>query len=369
MMMNNHFLFQLMTILFLMNGCNSGNKATGEPEIRPVKFATVAQAGGIKERTYTGITQSSSLTDLSFRSGGLLVRLNAKVGEKVKKGSLLAQLDQKDAKLAYEQAMVDVKNARAQFDAAASGFERVKKLYETNNASLSDYEASKSTYSSAQSAYEISLKRLDLQQSKVDYTEIIAPMNGIVSAVNAEINEVVQSGRTVIVMSRKDENDMEVQVGVPEQYISDIQNGDEVTIKISSIDEPFNGLVKELSYTSSSTGVTYPVTVSLEGGNNPAVRPDMPAEVTFRLGSNDEQSFLVAPLKAVSSGVDGNFVFKLVEGSEEGHYEVRSVPVELGTITKDGYIIRTGLNAGDLVAVAGLRSLYEGRMVTLLKEE
>jgi multidrug efflux pump subunit AcrA (membrane-fusion protein) len=94
----------------------------------------------------------------------------------------------------------------------------------------------------------------------------------------------------------------------------------------------------------------------------------MPAEVTFTFGSSDQQSFLVAPVKAIASGIDGNYVFKLVADEEEGIYSAKKVNVALGTITKDGYIIREGLNEGDLVAVAGLRSLYEGRKVKLLED-
>jgi RND family efflux transporter MFP subunit len=366
--MKRNFFTALFIGPALFFSCGNNNESN-QTDIRVVKYAVVEQTGSIRERTYSGITLSSSLTNLSFRTGGLLVQLNVKVGQRVKKGKLLARLDQKDAKLAYDQALADVQNAKAQYDAASSGFERAKQLYETNNASLSDYEAAKSSYSNAQSSYEISLKRLDLQKSQIEYTEIISPMDGIVSSVNSEINEVVQAGRTIIVMSREDENDMEVQVGLPEKYIDEIQNGDEVNVEIGSIEGVFSGVVSEVAYSSSGTGVTYPVTVSLDTKGNRSVRPDMPAQVTFRFGSSNQQSFLVAPLKAIASGVDGNYVFKLVNDGEEGIYIASKVNVELGTITKDGYIIREGLNAGDLVAVAGLRSLYEGRKVKLLEEQ
>jgi RND family efflux transporter MFP subunit len=366
--MNRNFFVTMLIIPAIFFSCGNDKKESKNQGIKSVKYSVIEQAGGIRERTYPGITQSSSLTNLSFRSGGLLVQLNVKVGMRVKKGNLLARLDQKDVKLAYDQALADVQNAKAQYDAASSGFERAKKLYETNNASLTDYEAAKSSYSNAQSSYEISLKRLDLQKSQIDYTEIISPMDGIISGVESEINEVIQPGRTIIVMSRENENDMEVQVGIPESYINEIQNGDEVDIKIGSIDNTFSGVVTEVAYSSSGTGVTYPVTVSLDTKGNRSVRPDMPAEVTIRFGSSDQQSFLVAPLKAIASGVDGNYVYRLLADKEDGIYIAKKVNVELGTITKNGYIIREGLKEGDLVAVAGLRSLYEGRKVKLLEE-
>ena len=364
-MNNNYYLILFLSTLLFQN-CGSSTDNQAQEELKAVKYAEIEQSGGLVERSYSGVTQSSSLTNLSFRTGGLLVILRAKVGQRVKKGTLLAQLDQKDAKLAYDQALVDVQNAKVQYDAATSDFQRTKQLYETDNASLSDYERAKSTYSNAESSYEISLKRLDLQQSQIDYTEIIAPMNGVVSEVRSEINEVIRSGSTIIVMSREANNDIEAQVGVPEKYINDIQNGDPVFISIQSIDQTFNGSVAEVAYSSSSTGVTYPVTVAIESQGNKNLRPDMPAEVTFQFGSADQKSILVAPLKAVASGVDGNYVFKLTK--EGDAYTANKVAVEVGEITKGGYEIKSGISEGDVVAVAGLSFLYEGRKVKLLEK-
>lgn len=361
--MNQKLIILGVLALFLVN-CENKNK-TPSQDFKRVKYTVVERDGGIKKRSYSGITQSSSITNLSFRSGGLIVELNAKVGQRVNKGDLLARLDQKDAQLAYDQALVDVQNSKAQFDAAASGFDRVKKLYETNNASLSDYEAAKSTYSSAQSAYQISLKRLDLQGSKLNYTLIKAPMKGVISGINSEINEVVQAGRTIIVISKEGEKDMEVLVGVPEKYINEVKNGDLVDVEVGSINANFSGVVTEVAYASLNTGVTYPVTISVDSKGNDAMRPDMPVNVTFDFGISNKQSVLVAPLKAVASDTDGNYVFRLqLEG--EDLYRVEKVTVELGAITKNGYIVKTGVSEGDLLVVAGLRSLYDGLQVKLL---
>lgn len=356
----------LTLILILSFSCKEPEQ--GKAAIRPVKYEIVERAGGKQLRKFSGTTKSSSETNLSFRSGGLLMYLNAQVGKKVRKGTLLGRLDQTDVQLAYEQAEVDVQNAKAQYDAALSAYERVKQLYETNNASLSDYESAKTSYSSAQSAYEISLKRLDLQKSKVNYTELVAPMNGIISNVQAETNEVIQAGRTIITMSSENQGDFEVLLGLPERYINQIQNGDSVKVWIASMDGHLDGFVSEIGFASSGNGLSYPVTIELDVENQSKLRPDMPAEVEFRFGSESDNSFVIAPLKAVASGVDGNYVFKLISTDSADIYQVSKVPVELGPINKNGYIIRDGIEEGTLVAVAGLSSLYEGQKVKLLKD-
>ena len=364
--MKTNFYLGLFLSALLFQNCGGSKESQAAEELKAVKYAAIELSGGVVKRSYSGVTQSASLTNLSFRTGGLLIRLNAKVGQRVKKGALLARLDQKDAKLAYDQAQVDVQNAKVQYDAAASDFQRTKQLYETDNASLSDYERAKSTYSNAESSYEISLKRLDLQQSQIDYTEIIAPMNGVISDVRSEINEVIRSGSTIIVMSSEANNDIEAQVGVPEKYINDIRNGDPVSVSIQSIDQTFTGSVAEVAYSSSTTGVTYPVTVAIESQGNKNLRPDMPAEVTFQFGSVGQKQILVAPLKAVGSGVDGNYVFKLIPKGDA--HVAGKVSVEVGEITNGGYEIKSGVSEADLVAVAGLSFLYEGRKVKLLEK-
>lgn len=363
-MKSNLLIVSLIILLFAR--CGNKNNDAGVV-VRPVKYARVERSGGLQERTYSGTTQSASKTNLSFRASGLIVTQNAKVGQKVKKGTLLARLDQKDVKLAYEQAEADVQNAKAQYEAASSALDRTRQLYETNNASLNDYEMAKSNYANAESSYEISRKRLDLQASQISYTEIIAPMDGIISAVNSNINEVVSPGSPIIVMSREGDNDMEVLVGLPERYINEINGGEQVKIKISSIEEDFTGVISEVGYSSSSTAGTYPIVVSMNLLNNSTLRPDMPAEVTFAFGSKEESVSLTVPVKAVASGPDGNYVYTL-EKAEKNTFVAKKTPMQLGVITENSYQVKSGVKEGDYVAVAGLSSLYDGRMVKLLEE-
>lgn len=356
-----------LTSLLLIFSCSNSETTEVSQSIRPVKYAYAEQSGGLQERTYSGTTQSASKANLSFRSNGLLVKLNAKVGKRVRKGMLLAQLDQTDAKLAYDQAVADVQNAKAQYETASSSLARIKQLYETNNASLNDYEMAKSSHSSAESAYEISKNRLDLQASQIAYTEIIAPMDGIISAVNANVNEVVSPGNPIITLSREGNEDMEVIVGLPERYISELRSGDETKIKVGSIESPFDGIVTEVGYSSSKSSGTYPVIVSMNLSDNKQVRPDMPAEVTFVFGSQNQSFTLIVPIKAVSNGADGSYVYVLKKADEK-NYQVMKTAVELGSITESSYEIKSGLKEGDLVATAGLSALYDGRMVKLLEQ-
>ena len=268
------YLSLALLLIPLLYGCGSSSEEERATAVKPINYGVVESFGGLTTRTFNGITQSGSETNLSFRTGGLITRLNGAVGQRIKKGEVLAQLDQTDALIALEQAQLDVANAKVQLETASSSFERMKQLYQTNNASLSDYERAKSSLANAQSSYEIALKRLDKQQLQVSYTTLTAPMSGVVSSVNVEANEVIRSGQSILIMSREDARDIEAQAGVPEKYISQIRQGSPTSIRIPTLSSEFEGVITEVGYTSS--GSTYPVITSL---TNPTdeIRPGMPA--------------------------------------------------------------------------------------------
>ncbi|MEM9831120.1 MAG: efflux RND transporter periplasmic adaptor subunit [Bacteroidota bacterium] len=357
------YLYLVLIALVFLYGCGDASEQEKKELVKPIKYGVVESLGGLTTRTFTGITQSGSETKLSFRTGGLITRLNVTVGQRIRKGQLLAQLDQTDALLTLEQAQLDANNAQVQLETASSSFERIKQLYQTNNASLSDYEMAKSTLSNAQSSYEISLKRLDTQRSQVSYATITAPMSGIVSSVNVETNEVVNPGQAILIMSREDSDDIEAQVGVPERYISQVKQGSTTSVRIPTLSSELSGVITEVGYT--STGGTYPVISSL---TNPTddIRPGMPIEVTFSFGNEDQESQLVVPVKAVGEDESGQFVYTLNPIDEV--YEAKKTTVEIGNLTSGGFIVRSGLTQDQIVAVAGLRTLYDGMKVALLTQ-
>ncbi len=357
--------YLVLLSLILLYGCGNSGEEEKKELIKPIKYGIVESVGGLTTRTFNGITQSSSETNLSFRTGGLITQLNVAVGQRIKKGQLLAQLDQTDALLAFEQAQLDVTNAKVQLETASSSFERIKQLYQTNNASLSDYEKAKSTLSNAQSSYEIALKRLEKQRSQLSYTIITAPMSGIVSSVQVGVNEVIRSGQTILVMSRENADDIEAQVGVPEKYISQVKHGSPTKIRIPALSSEFDGVITEVGYTSS--GGTYPVITSLVNPTDD-LRPGMPVEVTFTFGNEDQEKQLIVPVKAVGEDENGQFVYVLSPINDEV-YEAKKMAIEIGRLASEGFIVISGLMQDQIVAVAGLRTLYDGMKVSFINQQ
>jgi RND family efflux transporter MFP subunit len=356
-------LLSLLLVIALVAGCkNTTNKTEA---IKPVKYEQLAYSDQNYSYAFSGVVKAEYETNLSFKVGGTLNLVNVRFGEKVKKGQLIASIDPTDYKIMEDQAVAQKSGAESQLINARSHFERMEKLYENNSVSLSEYEQAKAGLSSAESQYDAAEKQLEAAISQVSYTKLYAPLDGVISSLMVEANETVSAGKSIAVISS--EGSPQVEVEVPESFISKLEYRQKANIKFPSVSgHNFNGDVVEISFAPGKS-TTYPVTLSIIDPVS-EIRPGMSAEVTFSFASLDQESFLVAPLKAIASGVDGNYVFKLVADKEEGIYTAKKVGVELGAITKDGYIIKEGVKEGDLVAIAGLRSLYDGRKVKLLEE-
>ncbi len=350
-------------MLFLL-GCstNPESESLSEDGLKLVKYGSIVLSGGTQTRSYSGTTQSASESRLSFRTSGLLIQLKTDVGQRVRKGQLLAVVDQTETQLNYEKAVATEQSARIQLETTKANLDRVKQLYLANSASLSDYENEKNSYASALSNHESAKKSLNLQASQFAYGRIVAPTDGVISEVNVELNEFVQAGSTIFVFNTED-SEIEANIGVPEKQITKIKEGQTVDVSVGELQ--LKGTVTGVSYSTSGSS-TFPVIVTLEA--NEDLRPGMPCKVSFEFEYETGEPRLIAPIKSISENPEGNFAYTLIEQDNGTYYTVEKRTIELGPINDEGFIVLEGLQEGDLVATAGLRSIIDGMKVKLLHE-
>lgn len=342
-----------------------GNKEQKKKElVRPVMYQKIAPGGGVQERTFSGTAKSGTETKLSFKVSGNVQSLKVKVGQEVSRNQLIATLDDSDLQLQYEQNDASVKNADAQEKQAKSNYERVRSLYENGNTSLSDYESAKAAYESAKANESSAKKARKLARAQLNYTKLYAPVKGKIATVNTEVNENVSSGQQIVMLSS--EGDLEVNLGLPESFISNVNVLDVVEVKFSSItDQVFKGVVSEVSFAISSQTSTYPVIIKIEGDTK-SVRPGMAASVKFKVKTNPTQTdLLIVPSQAVGEDEEGNFVFALE--ANEDYFLAKRRTVKIGQLSSNGFEIIEGLEEGELVATAGLQTLLDGMKVRLFE--
>lgn len=363
-------------------------------KIRPIKYGKVLSSSGLEAHTFSGVAQAQNEVKLSFKVAGTLSSVNVKLGDRIKKGQVIATIDPADYDIQTNQAIsqkegsianvqsaeANTKAAESQLINAQATYDRIFKLYENNSVSLSDYQAAKASLDAAQAQYESASSQVNSANTQVDaaeqqviaagnqvnYTRLIAPMSGVITDLAVEANELVSSGTLIATVSSVGKP--EVEVGMPDVFINRIKKGQAVKISFSSLQgDVFSGLVNQVSY-ASGNAPTYPVILQIE---EPAkqIRPGMAASVTFLFGEDTSEASqsLIVPVDAVGKDGQGNFVF-LLNKKGEGTYVAEKKTITIGNLRPVGFEVVNGLKTGDLVATAGLNSLMNGIEVKLLND-
>ncbi len=340
-------------------GGDSGNE---EPLVRPVRTALVRSSASEQVRSFTGSTQAGAEIALSFKVPGTVTRLPVRVGDFVEKGQLIAELDPSDYELREGQArasralrLAEKRNLEAQYD-------RVRALYENNNASRTELDAARAHAESADSMLEATSKTLELATKQLSYTRLKAPVAGLISEVVGDENENVAAGQTAVVLASGDLP--EVKVAIPGLLISQVERGDRVMVRLPTVKGPLlPATVIEVGVSAALGRTTFPVTAELHE-NHPGIRPGMAAEVEFRFAGDGEGRLLV-PTLAVGEDRKGRFVF-IFEAGKDGDGAARRRAVEIATVSSEGIEVLSGIREGERVITAGVRRIQDGLRVRLL---
>ena len=360
--MRKDFKFLFIISLALMAISCSEEPRAKKKYVRPVKYQEVGFSGDEQERSFSGTAQTDKIIQLSFRSAGIITKLNIKLGQRVKKGELLSSLDNVQSRLSLEQAYTQLNSAKSQMNTAKLNLNRIRTLYEKGAASLSDYESSKNSYRTATEGFESSKRSVEIQKEQVQYGFLYAPEDGVIAAVNAEIDENVSPGQNIATLNAG--TDMEISIGVPEIAINSIKEEMEVGIQFPALGEAlFKGLVTEVSPSVDSNSATYPVTIKVVKPSRD-MRSGMAANVFIQFTEDSrEDDTLVVPANAVGEDSNGNFVFLIEESGNT--FRVKKTIVDIGPLTSEGFIIHAGLSKGQKIATAGLQTLLDNQEVRL----
>jgi len=355
--MKSHIAF--ITLLFIAASC-SRKKPEEAHALRPVRYETVSAGEIAGQRTYTGVAVAGTESKLSFRVSGSVISLPVKVGQSVRQGQLIAVIDASDYQLMYEEADAGVKAADAAEKNAGSNFDRISRLYENENVSLSDYEAAKAAYQSAKANEKAAKQRRKLADAQLSYTRLYAAFNGVIADVIIEENENVQAGQPVVILNSSDE--IEIEVSLPDFFISEVEEGDHVYVHISSVaGKAFHGTISEVAY-ASTYETTYTVNVKVDDPGH-EIRPGMTASVTFEDPKGVGHEGIHVPAHSVSEDRNGRFVYLVRDSMGVG--VIKRQPVEVGDLTDAGIAVTSGLNPGDKVVTAGVTKITDGMLVRL----
>lgn len=353
-------LYPLIAIVLMATASCSKEEVEVAPALRPVRTHRVQVAAAAPARSLAGVTRSGLESRLSFRVPGTVEEVAVSLGDRVDRGQTLARLDPTDYELKVEEAEAALAQGLAALRKAEADYDRVRALYENNNASKAELDAARAAAESAEAQVGAVRKQLELAQKQVGYATLRAPVDGAIASVSIEINENVESGREVFVLTSGDVP--EVAVAMPEGLIDRVRVGLPVVVKMDSLpNRDFDAEVSEVGVAAMGGGTTFEVVARLMD-RAPEIRSGMAATVAFRFEERDDEVMRV-PSVAVGEDRDGRFVFVVVpDGETEAVVERRAV--EIGRFGEMIEIV-AGLEPGELIATAGVRRLTDGMRVGL----
>lgn len=325
--------------------------------VRSVKLLTVGASGFESRSEFSGEVRARVESRLGFRVAGKIVRRQAELGQRVKAGQVLAQLDAQDYKLAADAARAQVAAAQTNRDLAAADYKRFAALKDQNFISGAELERRDTTLKAAQAQLEQAQAQLSSQGNQAGYATLVADVSGVITAIEAEPGQVVTAGTPVVRIAQDGPRD--VVFSVPEDKVAAIKPGSDVAVRLWAANASVTGKVREVAASADPVTRTYPVKVSLPAGDTAALGATayvMPAS----LGHAGVQ-VIKLPTSALRQEGKTTAVWVL----DKATMTVKSQPVQIATADGNQAVIAAGLEPGMQVVAAGVHVLQPGQKVTV----
>ncbi|VTU26164.1 efflux RND transporter periplasmic adaptor subunit [Variovorax sp. RA8] len=349
----------LLVAALALAGCSRHQPA--EEPLRAVKVMAVGTSAYDTEPEFSAEVRARIESRLGFRVAGKLTRRQAELGQHVKAGQVLAQLDPQDYRLAAEAARAQHAAALTNRDLAQADLKRYRGLREQNFISAAELERRESTYKAAQAQLEQAQAQMASQGNQAQYTTLVADVPGIITAIEAEPGQVVTAGTPVVRIAQDGARD--VVFSVPEDRAALVTPGSAVAVRGWSGGQELQGKVREVAASADAVTRTYTVKVAIDAATAPALGATVYArpQALSRSGT----PVLKLPTSALRQEGKGSAVWVLDKPS----MTVRSQPVQVATADGNEAVIGSGLAPGTLVVVAGVHVLSPGQKVSIYREK
>ncbi|RWE38884.1 MAG: efflux RND transporter periplasmic adaptor subunit [Mesorhizobium sp.] len=337
-------------------GCSQEKAAVVEEAVRPVKVVEIGEAQTTRQLDYSGSVRARTEMNLGFRIAGKVTERLVDIGQHVNEGDVLARVDPSDYELSVKSAEASLDAAERQVETVDLARKRAEQLYAKNFAPKSQLDQAALSYDQAVATRDAARSTLAQAQNQVHYTDLKASKAGIVTAISADIGQVVGAGTPVMTVAVDGEK--EVLIAVPEMDIAGFRPGKEVKASFWSDDAlTLDGKVREIAGSADPQSRTFAVRVSLP--NDPRVLLGMTANVEATVGSKAQ--LVSIPLTAMTEKDGKHIVWTVDRASDTVHPR----PIKVANFTADGVAVADGLKQGDVVVAAGTQFMTENLKVKL----
>ncbi len=353
-----HALLVALTSAMALGACSK--TAPAPDPVRAVRTTTVAPqaAGGAYE--YAGEVKARTESRLSFRVGGKMLRRLVDLGDTVKAGQLLAQLDAQDLRLGQDAARANVAAAQANHDQSAADFRRYKDLADKGFIGPAELDRREMAMKTARAQLDQARAQSSVQGNQTGYASLLADAAGVVTSVDLEPGMVAAAGTPVLRLAHDGPRD--VVFSVPEDKVAIVKALAEQPGRFSVRlwdrgAAPLPATIREISAAADPATRTFLVKADIGPAGASGVRLGQTATVVMELPQTVGVTKL--PLSALREERGRSAVWLVDRVS----MTVRSQDVTLAGADGNDAVISAGLTPGQIVVTAGVHVLSPGQKV------
>lgn len=361
----------------LLTACKPQTVVVASDMIRPVKTITVGEASSQPSASFSAEIKPRIESQLAFRVGGKVVERMVEIGQSVRKDQPLMRLDPVDLQLSSNAAQAQVAAAKANADVAQAALKRAQELVKQNFISAGALDQAVGQASSANAALLAAQANGALGLNAAQYGVLKADSDGLVTALVAEVGQVVAAGTPVIRMAAGSEKD--VVFSVPDSALGRTKRGASIRVQLwSKPDAALTATVRDVSAMADPQTRTYAIKARLKDPSNLAqlgstatvqfaliAAAPQTSTATNTLNNTLTNTALSIPLSAVIESQGSTSVWVV----QSGAVKKQAVTLNTSAGAPDGFArVSSGLVQGAVVVIAGVHVLSEGQKVKLLPE-
>lgn len=320
------------------------------PAVRPVKLITVKASGGARVSRFPAVIGAGRLSELSLQVGGMLREFPVRDAQRLKRGALIARLDQRDFRSALA-------SARSQYQNAGKEYRRAVRLAAQDAIARTVLEKRKTQR-------DVSRAQLERAEKALADSVLRAPFDGLIAQTMVRKLQNVSPGQAVVKFMSGDS--FEAAIDLPAAFLARIprktaekRNQQAFVILDAAPNRRIRAVFKEATLLADTTSQTYAVTFAFRPPENLLVLPGMNANVELRIENKARTPRVAVPLAAVTSDGKNNYVWAV--DRKTMRVSKRAVTLEEGV--GETVVVTAGLAAAETIAGAGAAYLSEGMKI------
>lgn len=337
MKFTSHIGWGLCAAALLVAGCHKEGAGPGQTERMPAaKVATAAVA----EKTYpateevTGTVRSKTRASIEAKVSGRIEKMLVVLGQRVKAGELLVQLDAREIQARLDQ-------AKAVLEQTREDRKRFEKLLKSTSVTQQEFDAVVARDRVAEAAVREA-------ETLFGYTTVIAPFAGVITRKLADIGDVAAPGRALLEL--EDPDVLRLESDFPEALMAQVHAGDNLEIRLANATNTLAGTISEISPAADPNSRTF------------GVKMDLPAGTSARLGQFGRVAVPTGQITTVRVPAGAVVVrgqMEIIFASAGGKAQLRLV--KTGKRFGNEVEILAGLRAGETIVTDGAAALVDGQ--------